>query len=71
VHDALLVRLLERRAQLARDLERFVDRQRPALQPLGEVLSWHELHDEHVRVSAVRERRDLEAVEVRDARMVE
>ena len=48
VDDALLVRLLERLGDLPRDRERLVDRDRPALQPLGEVLAGDELHGEEV-----------------------
>ena len=48
VDDALLVRLLERLGDLLRDRERLVDRDRAALQPLGEVLAGDELHREEV-----------------------
>ncbi|MBK6407866.1 MAG: hypothetical protein IPF66_24335 [Holophagales bacterium] len=44
--DPLLVRLLEGFRDLAGDGEGLVERERPALQPLGEVLARHELHDE-------------------------
>ena len=46
VDDALLVRGLERLRDLLRDGERLVERQRPALQPLGEVLAFDQLQHE-------------------------
>ena len=69
--DALLVRRLERLGDLARDGDRLVDRHRPALQPLGEVLAEDELHDEHVGGRRVGQRDLVERVEVGDARVVE
>ena len=46
--DALLVGLLEGLGDLLRDGERLVDGNRPALQPLREVLALDQLHDEEV-----------------------
>ena len=69
--DALLVRLLEGFGDLLRDLEGLADRDRPALQALGEVLAGGELHGEEVSGRPVGERRALEAVDVGDARVVE
>ncbi len=46
VDDPLLVRLLHRLGDLPGDGERLVERERPSLQPLGEVLARHELHHE-------------------------
>ena len=69
--DALLVRLLEGFGDLLRDLEGLADRDRPALQALGEVLAGDELHGEEVSGRPVGERRALEAVDVGDARVVE
>ena len=69
--DALLVRLLEGLGDLLRDSDRLVDRDRPALQALREVLALDELHDEDVRLRSVGERHALEAVEVGDAGVVE
>ena len=71
VDDALLVRLLEGLGDLLRDLEGLGDRDRPALQALGEVLAGGELHREEVGGRAVGERRALEAVDVGDACVVE
>ncbi len=48
VDDALLVRLLEGLGDLLRDGDRLVDRNRPALQALGEVFALDELHGEEV-----------------------
>jgi len=71
VHDALLVRFLERLGGLPRDRERLVDRDRAPLQPLGEVFSLDELHHQDVRLHAAFKRHLLEAVEVGDPRMIE
>ena len=71
VDDALLVGFLERLGDLPRDRERLVDGDRPALQPRREVLALDELHHQEVGPSPVLERRGLEAVEVRDVRVVE
>ena len=71
VDDALLVRLFERLGDLPGDDDGLVRRQRPALQPLGEVLALRQLHDQDVRLRPVVERHALEAVEVRDAGVVE
>ena len=46
--DALGVRCLERVGDLTGDVQRFGDRQRPARQPLGEVLARDELHHERL-----------------------
>ena len=71
VHDALLVGLLEGLGDLHRDGDRFVDGDRPPLQPLREVLAFHQLHGDEVDRSPTIEARALEAVEVRDVRMVQ
>ena len=49
VDDALLVRFLERRGDLRRDLARLGDGDRAALQALGEVLALDELQREQLR----------------------
>ena len=69
--DALLVGLLERLGDLPGDRDGLVDGDRPALQPLREVLALDELHGEQVRAAAAREGRLLEAVQVGDVRVVE
>ena len=46
MHDALLVRRFECYGDLARDLERLLDRDPAALQPLGERLAFHQLEHE-------------------------
>ena len=64
--DALVVRGLERLGDLRRHGDRFVDRDRPALQALGEVLAVHQLqHEEELPL------RLLEAVDGGDAGVVE
>ena len=71
VDDALLVRVLEGLGDLLGDSDRLVDRNRPALQSLREVLALDQLHDQDVRLRSVRERHALEAVEVGDVGVVE
>ena len=71
VDDPLLVGFLERLGHLPRDRERLVHGDRPALQPRREVLALDELHHQDGDPRRVFERRGLEAVEVRDARVVE
>ena len=66
MHDALLVRRLQRLRDLARDRERLVQRHRPARDPLRQRLALDEL--EHQRTDAARL---LDAVDVRDAVVVE
>ena len=56
--DSLLVRRLEGLGDLAGDGEGLVERERPALQPLGEVLALDELHDEGAHAARL-----LEAVD--------
>ena len=64
--DALLVRGLERLGDLPRDRQRFVERDRPVRDPLGERRALDQLHHQRVDAAAV-----FEAVDVRDVRMVE
>ena len=69
--DAVLVGFFEALGDLLRDGDRLVDRDRAALQSLGEILALHHLHGEEVRGRAVGERRALEAVDVGDVRVIE
>ena len=69
--DPLVVGLLERLGDLPGDHDGLVDRQRPALQALREVLALGQLHDEEVGLRAVVEGHALEPVQVRDAGVVE
>jgi hypothetical protein len=71
MNDALLVRLFQGFGNLLRKRERVLERDRTALQALGQVLALDELHGEEVRGRAVRQRRALEAVHVGDVGMVE
>ena len=71
VDDALLVGFPERLGDLPRIGEGLVDGNRPALQPLGEVLAGNELHRQEVGGRAVGQRRALEAVDVGDVGVVE
>ncbi len=64
--DPLLVRGLEGRRDLARDAERLVDGKRPARDALGQRLAFDELQDERLGAARL-----LEAVDVRNVRMVE
>jgi hypothetical protein len=66
MHDAALVRGLERVGDLSRDAERFLQRQRPNGETLHQRLARNELHDERQRAVAV-----LEPVDLRDVRMIE
>ena len=51
---------------LQRDVERFLHRQRPALERFGQVLARHELQREEVHVAFL-----VDAVDARHVRMVE
>ena len=64
--DALLVGALEGLGYLLRDDDCLVERQRPALQSLAEVLAFHQLQHQE-QLSA----RLLEAMDRRDVRVVE
>jgi hypothetical protein len=64
--DPFLVRRLERLGDLQRDLQRLADRDRAALQPLGQGLTFDQLHDQ--KVTAVR---FLHAVERGDVWVIE
>ena len=66
VDDALAVGLLERLGDLLRDLEGLVDRDRPAREPLLEVLALDELEGEEGLPVGL-----LEAVDGGDVRVVE
>ena len=66
MNDPLLVRRFEGIGDLFRDRQRFVERNRPARDPLREILAFDEL--EHERGNAVRL---LEPVDVGDVRMVQ
>jgi hypothetical protein len=68
VDDALLVRFFERFGDLLRDCERFVHRDRAALQPLREVLAGDEFHRQEVAGRAVGKSCALEAVDSKRAR---
>jgi hypothetical protein len=71
VDDTSLVGFLESLRYLPRDRDRFVHRDPAALEPLGEVLALHELHDEEVNPRSVGERGALGSVEVGDAGVVD
>ena len=64
--DPLLVRGLERLGDLAGDGESLFEREGAALQPLGEILSLDELHDEGADSARL-----LEAVDRGDVRVLE
>ncbi len=64
--DALLVRGFERLGDLRRDRQRLVDRDRPARDPLRQVLPLDQFH--HERREAVTR---FEAVDRRDVRMIQ
>ncbi len=66
VNDPLLVRGLERVGDLPRNGEGLVDRDRAGRDPFRQRLALHQLQDERSRAA-----RFLEAVDVRDVRMVE
>ena len=71
VDDALLVRGLERLGDLARDRDRFVDGDRPALEPLCQVLALDQLHREQMSARPVGLRDLLEGIQLRDVRVVQ
>ena len=66
VNDPVLVRGLQGVGDLPCDGQRLVQRDRAAAQPLRQILTFDELHDEGVHAVRI-----LEAVNVRDVRMVE
>ena len=66
VHDAGLVRGLETLRDLTAHVDGFVDGQRTAREPRGEVLTGDELHREEARVVHL-----IDAVDARDVRMVQ
>ena len=69
VDDAPLVSGLERLDDLRRDAQRIVQRDRPAREPLGEVLPFDELHRQ--RAPSTGRGRFFESVDLRDVRVVE
>ncbi len=66
VHDALVVGALERPGDLQRDLQSLVERNRPGIQALVQVLALHHLHDEKPRALGL-----LDAVDRGDVRVFE
>jgi len=66
MNDSLLVRRFERLRDLSRDRERFIDRNRASRDPLGKILALDEFHHQPGDVPAF-----LEAVDVRDVRMIQ
>jgi hypothetical protein len=60
----------KRASHLFGNLGRFIDRQRPARQALGEVLAGHELHREEIDRRVI-DMRALEAVDMGDVRVIE
>ncbi len=66
MHDALLVRGLERVGDLQRDPERILDRQCASPQTIGQRFAFDELHDEEVPAVG-----HFHAVERRDVWMIE
>jgi hypothetical protein len=66
VDHAGLVRGFEAGCDLDADVERLLDRERPAAQPLGECLARHELEHEEVRVAHL-----IDTVNLRDVWVIE
>ena len=66
MHDPRLVRRLEPLGDLAADVRRLVDGQRPAREPRREVLPGDELHGDEARAPDL-----VDAVDVREVRMVQ
>ena len=69
VDDARAVRLVERRRDLDRRLERLVDRERALRQPIRQRLAFEILHDEErgaVLLADVVQRADVRMIELRD-----
>ena len=64
--DPLLVRGLERFGNLVRDVQRLLDRHRPAHETVGERLALDQLHDEQMTTGGF-----LEAVQRGDVRMIQ
>ena len=64
--DPLLVRRFERLGNLLRDRQRLVERDRAARDPLRQILALDQFHDERAHAAGF-----LEAVDVRDVRMVQ
>ena len=64
--DPLLVRRLERLGDLLRDRQRLVDGNRPPRDPIGERRAFDQLHHQRVHAAGI-----LEAVDLRDVRMIE
>ena len=64
--DALLVRRLERLCDLLRDRQRVVERNRAARDPLRQIVTLDEFHDERTHPAGF-----FEAVDVRDVRVVQ
>jgi len=71
VDDSVFVGFFEPFRDLLRDSERLVNGNGAALQPFGKVFAFNQLHGQEVRSRAVRKRRALEAVDVRDVGLVE
>ena len=66
MNDPLLVRRLQRLGNLLRDWQRFIERNRPACDPVGEVFALDEFHHEGIDAVGV-----LQPVDGRDVRMVQ
>ena len=64
--DALLVRRLERLGDLLRDRQRVVERNRAARDPLRQIVTLDEFHDEGAHPAGF-----FEAVDVRDVRVIQ
>jgi hypothetical protein len=71
VNDARVVRRLERLGDLSRDWQRFIEWQRALRETFGEVLALDEFHDERAMTMPGVGRAILEAIDLRDVRVVQ
>ncbi len=71
MNDAALVGLFEPLRYLLRDGDGFIDGDRSAPQALREVLAFHQFHGQEVRGGSVWKCCALEAVDMRDVRVIE
>jgi hypothetical protein len=71
MNDLAVVRRGERVGDLPRDVQRVVERQRTPCDPLREVLALYELHDQRAVMRADAGRERLDALDLRDVRVVQ